>query len=82
MKIENENEDINPVIRIEDSIFEGISDINQLNTHIITIEWKNKQKKDPDDDCEFDYRGKFSLVGNRFGFLTDKVKFLDFGMHW
>ena len=62
---------MNPVFRIEDSIFKGVNDINQLNTHVITIEWVNEQK----DGCEFEYKGKFILNGNKFGFLTDKVSF-------
>ena len=71
IKVENEDKDMNPVFRIEDSIFKGVNDLNQLNTHVITIEWVNEQK----DDCEFEYKGKFILNGNRFGFLTDKVSF-------
>ena len=59
------------MFRFQDSIFEGIDNINQLNTHKVKIEWENKQK----DDCEFDYKGKFILARNRFGFLTDKVSF-------
>ena len=71
LHIVNEDEDLNPVFRFEDSIFEGIDNINQLNTHKVKIEWENKQR----DDCEFDYKGKFILARNRFGFLTDKVSF-------
>jgi hypothetical protein len=50
----------------------GVNDLNQLGTHVITIEWVNEQK----DDCEFEYKGKFILNGNRFGFLTDKVSYI------
>ena len=71
IKVENEDKDMNPVFRIEDSMFKGVNDLNQLNTHVITIEWVNEQK----DGCEFEYKGKFILNGNRFGFLTDKVSF-------
>ena len=71
LHVVNEDEDLNPVFRFEDSIFEGIDNINQLNTHKVKIEWENKQR----DGCEFDYKGKFILARNRFGFLTDKVSF-------
>ena len=78
IKVENEDKDMNPVFRIEDSIFKGVNDLNQLNTHVITIEWVNEQK----DGCEFEYKGKFILNGNRFGFLTDKVSFWQVHMHF
>ena len=87
-KIQVENRDPNimpssifgqngPVFQLENSEFDGINELSQTQTKIVSISLKNVQKEiDVNinvEQCNYDYKGTFNIVGNKFGFLGTQV---------
>ena len=94
-KIQVENRDPNimpssifgqngPVFQLENSEFDGINELSQTQTKIVSISLKNVQKEiDVNinvEQCNYDYKGTFNIIRNKFGFLGTQVnpKFLFF----
>ena len=66
-----------PVFQLENSEFDGINELSQTQTKIVSISLKNVQKEiDVNinvEQCNYDYKGTFNIIGNKFGFLGTQV---------
>ena len=66
-----------PVFQLENSEFDGINELSQTQTKVVSISLKNEQKEvDVNinvEQCNYDYKGTFNIIGNKFGFLGTQV---------
>ena len=87
-KIQVENRDPNimpssifgqngPVFQLENSEFDGINELSQTETKIVSFTLKNEQKEidinNNVEKCNYDYMGNVNFIGNKFGFLGTQV---------
>ena len=67
-----------PVFQLENSEFHGINELSQTQTKIVSFTLKNEQKEIDVNNinvekCNYDYKGTFNFIGNKFGFLGTQV---------
>ena len=70
IRITNEEQDIDPVFRMEKCTFQDVAGLDQLGGNPLKIFWKNNHKDG--DRCNFDYKGHCILLNNDFGYLNNK----------
>ena len=74
MEVFNKNASIDSVFRLTESEFPGVEDVTSadINENRFILKVTNKQeaiKDDPDDQCEYDYKGQILISHNYFGHL-------------
>ena len=66
-----------PVFQLENSEFDGINELSQTETKIVSFTLKNEQKEidinNNVEKCNYDYMGNVNFIGNKFGFLGTQV---------
>ena len=77
IQVLNRDPNIIPVFLLENSEFNGINELSRTQTKIVSITLKNEQKEiDINinvEQCNYDYKGTFNIIGNKFGFLGTQV---------
>ena len=74
MEVFNKNASIDSVFRLTESEFPGVEDVTSadINENRFILKVTNRQeviKDDPDDQCEYDYKGQILISHNYFGHL-------------